>query len=189
MELTRRPSALAPGGDELSGAREFHDAVVPRLAMTIRDKHIADGRNRNVARRREMIRTASLLSGRAERHQHLSVRAELDDDLATLVAFRRAVRGHGIGDPHVALRVDGEPVRPDEHAAAETLHDLAVRTELQYRIGFRVAALVAEARRILEALAAHNGPDVPAIGIDRDLADGAHRTSVRQLRPSFSDAI
>ena len=60
---------------------------------------------------------------------------------------------------------------------------------LTNRIGFRVAALIAEPLRVFEALAAHDGPDVTAIGIGDRLADRSHGPTVRQLRPSLFDAI
>src|SRR2546425_8992331 len=121
-----------------------------------------------------MIRAAPGLTGRAERRQHLSVWAELDDDLSALVAFRGSVLGDRIGDPDVAVAVDVEPVRPDEHAAAEALHHFAVGTELEDRIGLGIAAFVAEPRGILQAIASHDRPDVAAVGIDRYLADRSH---------------
>jgi hypothetical protein len=80
-------------------------------------------------------------------------------------------------------------VWPHEQAAAETLDDLAFRTELQNRIGFGVAALVTETRRILQALSAHHRPDMATIGIHCNFSNGAHRSSVRQLRPTFGDAV
>src|SRR4029453_11275371 len=92
----------------------------------------------------EVIGTRPGLPRCTQRHQHLSRRTELDDRLPALVAFWRAVLGDRVGHPNVAVPVDGEPVRPDEHAATEALDHLTVRAELEHRIRFRVAALVAE---------------------------------------------
>ena len=107
------------------------------------------GADDDVARGGEVVGPAPLLSRRAERHQHLPGRAELDDDVTAFVALRDAVGRDRVGHPDVAVPVDVDAVRPDEHAAAEALHDLAVGAELHDRIGLRVAALVAEPRRDL----------------------------------------
>src|SRR6185369_3160759 len=172
MEFAGCPAGLAPRGHEFSRARELHDAIVAGFTVSVGDEHVAARRHRDVARRREMIRTAPFLPWCPKRHEHFAFRAELDDDLPALVAFRRPICRNGIGHPHIALLIDRQPVRPDEQAAAKTLDDFAFRTELQDRIGFRIAALISESRRILEALAAHNRPDMAAIGIHRNFSDG-----------------
>src|SRR5215510_13936987 len=110
--------------------------------MAVGDEYVAAGRHDDVARRRQVIRTAARLPRRAQRHQHLAVGTELDDHLSALVALRRPVLGDGIGNPDVAAPIDVETVRPDEHAAAEAPDHLAVGAELEYRIALRVAALV-----------------------------------------------
>ncbi len=184
-----RPPGLSPGLDERSVLRELHDPVVADVVVPVGDEDVAVGRYDDIARRRELTRSAAGLSRSAQGHQHLSLRTELDDNLTAFVPLRNPVGGNGVGHPHVAVAIDIEPVRPDEQATAETLHDLAVRPELENGIRLRVAAFVAEASRILEALTSHDRPDVPAVGVHRHLADGAHRPAVGQLRPALDDAI
>src|SRR6185436_2962069 len=82
-----------------------------------------------------------------------------------------------------------EAVRPDEEAAAETRHHLAVRPELVDRVGLRVAALVAESSRVGQRLTPHDRPDMPAVSIDDGLADRAERLAAGKLRPAINDAI
>src|SRR5215510_5330454 len=110
-----------------------------------------------------MIRTTARDARRAQRHQHLAVRAELHDLLSALVALWGPVRGDSIGHPDVAVLVDIEPVRPDEHAAAEALDDRAVRIELVKGVCLGVATFVAEPRLVVERFAPNDGPDVHAV--------------------------
>ena len=188
-ELAGCPAGLPPGIHELAVLREPHDPVVAGFAVTVGDEDVAGRRHDDVARRGEVVRAASLDTGRSERQQHLAGRTELDDDVPALVALRNAVGRHRVGHPDVAFAIDVEPVRPDEQAAAEGLRDLPVGSELHDRIGLRIAALVAEARRVLEAFAADDGPDVLTVRVDDHLAHGAHGPAVGQLRPAFGDAI
>ena len=52
-----------------------------------------------------------------------------------------AVRGRAPSvDPDVAVAIDVDAVRKDEHARAEALHQLAGRIELQHRIEIGTAA-------------------------------------------------
>src|SRR4051794_2184435 len=125
-----------------------------------------------------MVRPASFDTGRSQRQQHLAGRTELDDDVAALVAFGNPVAGDGFGHPDISLAVHVEPVRPDEQTAAKGFRDPSVRPELHDGVGLRIAALVAESRRIFEALTADYSPDVLAVRIDDCLSDGAHRPSV-----------
>ena len=189
MELARRPTGFAPRLDELSVLRKLHDAVVAVVVVPVGDEDVAVRRHGDVAWRTEVIGPATGLSGCAQRHQHLAVRAELDDLLPAFVALGRPVLGDCVRHPDIAVAIHVEPMRPDEHSAAEALHDLAVRTELDDRIRPGVAAFVAEPRWILQPIASHDRPDVSTVGIDHDLADGAHRPAVRQLRPAFDEAI
>ena len=157
--------------------------------MAVGDEDVAVGGYRDIARRCEMVGAAALFARSAEGHQNLPSRAELDDDLSSLVTLRRPVGGHGVGHPDIPFLIDVDAVRPDEHPAAEALRDLSVRTELQHGVRLRIPAFVAEPRGVLQALAANDGPDVPAVGIDRDLAYGAHRPPAGQLGPALDDPV
>jgi hypothetical protein len=189
VELTRRPAALAPGLDECAVFRKPDDPVVAVFTVSVGDEDVTFRRDRDVTWCSEVIGSAALFAECAQRHQHLAGRTELDHDLAALVPLRRPVHRHRVGHPDVALAIDIDAVRPDEHAAAKAGHDLAVRAELHNRVGLRVAALVAEAGRILEAVAANHRPDMAAVAIDRHFPHRPHRATVRELRPPFSDAI
>ena len=136
-----------------------------------------------------MVRTTSRDTGRPERHQHLAAGAELDDLLPALVAARRSVGSDRIGHPDVAFAIDLDAVGPDEHAASEARHHLAVRAEFVDRVSFRVAAFVAEPGGISERVASDDGPDVTAVGVDCHLSHGAHLAAVRQLGPPVYHAI
>src|SRR5205823_3359825 len=100
----------------------------------------------------------------AERQQQLAVGAELED-LMALAAFAEPV-----GHPDIVLRVDIDPVRKDEHAAAEGFHQLARLVEFEDRIERGVGAGIgAEARTEHPALTSRHaawdfrrtGPDQP----------------------------
>jgi hypothetical protein len=82
-----------------------------------------------------------------------------------------------------------QTVRPDEHAAAERGHHLALGAELVDRVDLGIAALVAEPRRVGQRLAANDGPDVTTIAIDCCLAHGSHRPRVGKLRPAVDHAV
>ena len=157
--------------------------------MTVGDEDITCRRDDYIARRREMIWPASLGRGRSQRQQHLPCGAELDDDVPALVAFGDTVARHRFGHPDISFAIHVKAVRPDENAASKRLRDLPVWSELHDGIGLRIAAFVAEARRILESFAADDSPDMLAIRVDDHLADCAHRSAIRQLRPAFSNAI
>ena len=184
-ELAGRPAGLAPGVHELAILREPHNPVVARLAVTVGHEHVARGRHDDVARRGEVVRTAAFNARCSKRQQHLAGGAELDDDVAPLVALRNAVGGHRFGHPDVAFAIDVEAVRPDEHAAAKGLRHLAVGSELHDGVGLGIAAFVAEARWILEAFAPDNRPDVLTVRVDHHLAHGAHGPAIGQLSPAF----
>src|SRR2546430_17577121 len=50
---------------------------------------------------------------------------------AACAALRQRRIVLAVGHPHVAVAIDVDPVREDQHAAAETLHDLPVRVEFR----------------------------------------------------------
>src|SRR5690349_19747183 len=88
----------------------------------------------------------------ADREQHLAFGAELDDRVAfagvlrMLLSLTRIHAAH-IDDPHVAVAIDIDLVREDEHARAEALEEIPCGVELQYRRQWRTGATVVLKRR------------------------------------------
>ena len=59
-----------------------------------------------------------------QRHQDLAFGTELDDHASLLVFAGKFLevfggRGPGVGDPHIAVAIDMDAMRPDEQAAAK----------------------------------------------------------------------
>src|ERR1700756_1033758 len=105
IELARRRALLAPGLDELAVLGEFDDTGVGVAAMSIADENVAIGRDQDGGRRVEGVGAAARRSCFAERKQHSSIGAELED----LVAL--ALLALGVGDPDAAVAVDEDAVR------------------------------------------------------------------------------
>ena len=89
---------------------ELHDPRIGVAAVSVGDKNVAIGRDQNCGRRVELVRAAAGDAGLAERHQHLAVRAELED----LVAL--AVLAEAVGHPDIAVAVDVNAVRKQEQS-------------------------------------------------------------------------
>src|SRR5580765_5797696 len=93
--------------------------------MTLGDVNVAVGRvGGDVVRLAQRVRRISLHARFAERHQHLALWAELDDNVPLLVLARILLQLVGaryarVSHPHVALALDMDAVRPYEHAAAK----------------------------------------------------------------------
>ena len=122
---------------------------------------------------------------RAEREQHLALRAELDDGVALALRVGELLQlGRGrrprVDHPHVALLVDVHAVRPQDDAGAKALHDLAARIELDDGIDGRAGAGIGAATIA--------GPDVLAVGIDVDRADRSPLAAVGQ-RAEVADGL
>ena len=94
--------------------------------MAVRDEDVAICANRNAGRPIEQVRPAAADARRADRHQHLTLGADLENRLTHHHALR-VFRGHaedgflvvGIRRPDVAVLVHGEPVRMREEADAK----------------------------------------------------------------------
>src|SRR6266850_552189 len=85
-----------------------------------------------------MVLIASRDSRFAERHQYLSIRAELADDMPRLYprfpsCCHRVFRCR-VGDPHIARAVHMHPVRPYEHLSTKALDYVSLRIELVNRV-------------------------------------------------------
>ena len=102
--------------------------------------------------------------------------------MAAGVACGNASAGGSIGDPDVALGIDVDAVGPDEHAAAEAFHHVAVGVELEDGVEIGIHALVAEAVG-RGGVATHDGPDAGAIDVDIGVTHGTHGAAVGQSGP------
>src|SRR5207253_2297389 len=124
---------------------------------------------------------------RAYRQQQLAVGIELVN-CAAFVSLARILRefvrarGARVGYPDVAVAIDVNAVRPDEHAGAEALDLLAVLVEVVNRIHHR-----AETAGRRPGGAAVGRPDGLAVLVDRDAVRSAPRAI--DLRPVAHHAI
>src|SRR5215467_9977599 len=200
IEIAGCRSFVTPGLNEAAILGEFEDpAVIGGIAaMAIGNKNIAIGRNRHAGWPIEGIRAAPADAHLAKHHQHLAVLVELENLLSKNDA-RRIARRHAkysllvidIADPQIALMVDGEPVRIDEHAAAEALEEPAGWIKLQdRRIGIAATETGGDAgRHGVEA--AMEDPNI-AIAVDMhadDLTPAAAIHALGQGRPALDKAI
>ncbi len=157
--------------------------------MTIGDEDVAIGRHGDSRWPVERIRSVPADAWRADRHQHLPVRADLQDLLAhrdALSVFRRHAEDRlfvvGIGRPDIAVLVDGESVRVRKESDAEALVVAAGRIELQDgRVVFApIHAGGVAVGLIVEAAVKH--PDV-AVRRHVDADDLSPLASLRTLHP------
>jgi len=191
---------VTPGLNEAAILGEFEDpAVIGGIAaMAIGNKNIAIGRNRHAGWPIEGIRAAPADAHLAKHHQHVAVLVELENLLSKNDA-RRIARRHAkysllvidIADPQIALMVDHEPVRIDEHAGAEALEQLAGWIKLQdRRIGIAATETGGDARRH-GVEAAMEDPNI-AVAVDMhayDLTPAAAIHALGQGRPALDKAI
>src|SRR5262249_41267863 len=153
----------------------FHDAIVGSGAMAVGDVDVAVGRNGDIGGATQIALVVARHSRLADCHQHLSVRAELDGSAALAVA------GALVGDPDIALAVDGEAVREIDESGAQAGHELAGRIELYDRRKFRLGAVFGAAP--LE----YPNSFAVAMGLARVCASNFAAT--RQLRPVLLHAV
>src|SRR5439155_1153280 len=115
----------------------LHDAVAILAArargVTIGDEDLAAAVHHDVGRRDEGVRTGFADARLPERQQQLAVAIELEDLEASALDLPRFVEGTAVGDPDVALGVDVQAVRLQEHSRPEALHELARSVEHQHR--------------------------------------------------------
>src|SRR5882724_1258317 len=123
--------------------------------MPIRNENVAVRRCHDVAGPIESVGPVAGNTRLAERHQHLSVRAELEHLVALAILTGRVAR------PDVAVPVDVETVRLIEHPLAEHLQDLARRIELDdgREVRADTGAFPAPLERPDVALAVYIDPD------------------------------
>src|SRR5262249_50203608 len=149
-------AVLAPGLEQSAVLGIFHDAIVGSGAMAVGDVDVAVGRNGDVGGATQIALVVARHSRLADCRQHLSVRAELDGSAALAIA------GALVGDPDIALAVDGEAVREIDESGAQAGHELARGIELYDRRQVRLGAVVGAAT--LE----YPNAFAVAIGLDRD---------------------
>ena len=99
----------------------------------------------------------------------------------------------GVGRPHIALAVDVQAVRPDEHLRAEAFDDVALGVELVDRVvrlerAVGVHAVDAEAaaagkRHRARLVAADEGPDALAVDVDVHRRRRSHLPAARKSCP------
>src|SRR5262249_33173602 len=175
VELALSLARFAPGLDEFSVLGELHDARVRLLSVSVSDEDVAIGRDHDVGRPIEGVRPVARDAGLAQRHQHLSIGAELDDRVAL------AVVASAVGHPDVAIPVREQAVWPIDHAAAEARHPLAGGVELMDRRDTRALASLCAAAIV--------DPDAGAISIDVDSDRLPPHAAFGKLRPILSYAI
>ncbi len=161
--------------------------------MALGDEDVAVGCDDDAGRLGQGLRRIPGHTGRADREQHLALRAELDHRVALRLFSRMLlalalVRTSCIDHPDVAFPIDIDLVRKDEHVGAEALQHVAGRIELEHRRhGGPGAGVVRERRASRRNLrigaAARRHPDRFAIVVDGDRVERAPRSSVGKLAP------
>ena len=76
-------------------------------------------------------------------------------------------------DPNIAIRVNIDPMRPDEHPAAKAFGNGTVWCKLDDRIEIRIKAFIAESVR--SGITSDNRPEMFSIRIDGYATYSAHR--------------
>src|SRR4026207_998492 len=98
--------------------------------MTLRDENLTGAGYNDACRFRQCFRWVTRNPWRADRQQHLSLRAEFDDDVPLGLFIRvllalALVRAALIDHPHVVISVHIDLVWKNEHVGAEALEKLA----------------------------------------------------------------
>ena len=163
--------------DELAVARELHDPVVAALAVSVQDVDLAAGCDHNLRWPVEAVELVAPHPRDAERHEDLTLRAELED-LLPFPCIRSRLRAsprRAVGDPDVAFVIDEEAVGPCKNSASEVRHDVSIEIELEDGIQLRIDATV--------GAAAVQHPHVPSVGVREHARDGSPGPSTAELSP------
>src|SRR5262245_10871694 len=96
--------------------------------MAVGNEDVAVGRCHHGRGRVELVVAGTRNSRLAKRQQDLALRAELEH----LVAL--ALHPEAVGEPDIAVAIDMNAMREDQHAGTEGLHQLAGCIEFQDRI-------------------------------------------------------
>jgi hypothetical protein len=117
----------------------------------------------------------------AECHEHFSIRTEFEDLMTGLDASScgdgNRLLARSVRHPDIAVAVDMKPVRPDEHAGAETFDDSALRVELENRVDGRLVV----GRKPIDS---KRPPDATGTGLV-----SSQRMTAQMLSPSTSTYI
>src|SRR5436190_1556658 len=174
VKVARGRTFFAPGLDELSILGELNDAGIRIAAMSVRHEYVAVRGNRDIARPIECIRSGAGNARLAEGEQHFSLWTELNYDVTLAVfAFR-------VGDVYIAVAVEAEPVRKNEHPGAEAPEQLAGLIKCKNRIELRIVAAC--------AATTFENP-YRAIAIHIDCACRAPRAARWKLRPAVDYCV
>jgi hypothetical protein len=174
LELAGRGSPLAPRLHEPAVLRELQDARVRRAPVAVADEDVAARRDQHGGRHIEGVGTVTGNARPAERYQDLAVLIHLEH----LVAFPippqiLAVRPFAVGNPDIAVAIDVDAVRTDEHPRPKALDRLPRGVELQNGSDRRPDAVVRPAS--LE------DPDAGAVAVDGDTGGGPYPAAIRHL--------
>src|SRR6266851_6520091 len=142
--------------------------------MSVADENVAIRSDGHRRRPIESVRTVAGHSRLAKRHQHLSIRAELEDLVALSVASL------GVSYPNAPIPIHEDTVRNHEQSCAEALHQLAGRVEFEDgRFGTARASV---------SSASLSHPDV-AVAIQTQLGSLSPSPSLGKLRPAINREI
>ena len=155
--------------------REFHDAVVRHRLVTVADEHVAVRCDDDVRGAIEMRRAVAGMPRRAEAHQLAAVRRELDDLVAAMSPPRASVT------QMLPRGVDVDPVRPGEHAGAESAEPLAFGADMQDRVDVAVRGAIVRAATL--------GDPQRTVWRDVDHAHRAQRSVLRRGHPARQRAV
>src|SRR5262249_25575036 len=154
---------------ELDDARVAASGVVP-----VADEDVAVGRDGDRVRLIERVGPIARDAGLTERQKRFSIGTEFP--LRVPLAFDALT----VGDPQVAVLIDRQTVREDEHAAAPTSQHLARRVELEDGIELGIPARVHAATL--------GDPDV-SIARDCHAARRSHRAAFGELVPVLNRTV
>src|SRR4030095_11775210 len=133
--------------------------------VAIGHKNVAIRRDDNVTRPAEGVGALGCDTGLPQRHEQLSILAELEHLMPL------PVLALGVGDPDIALAIDGHAVRLHEHVSTEALHHFTGARETEEG-----------------GLVSMEHPEIPlAIGLDRNHA--AKADAGRKLRPALDKLV
>ena len=97
------------------------DAVIAPGVVILGDEDVAVRGDENVRRFVERVVAVARDPFLSQSHHEIPVGVELEDDVAPPVWYGRVA--DSIGNPHVAVMVDEDAVRPSDHAGAEAPYD------------------------------------------------------------------
>src|SRR5205085_6676835 len=113
---------------ELAILAELHDARIGIAAVAVSDENVAVRRGYDRRWRIELVVAAAGDAGLAKREQKLAVGTEFENLMPL------ALDADAVGDPDIAVAIDVQAVREDQHSGAEALDQLAGGIEFENRV-------------------------------------------------------